>query len=96
MLQGLSGLQDFRLPGIGIRTQVPGLHAAAQTLGSRNPTQTLEVEPGKGHFGYMENQMEKKMENEMETREYIGVILGLHGDNGKNMETTIEFLQSGP
>ena len=25
----------------------------------------------------MENQMEKKMENEMETREYIGVILGI-------------------
>ena len=31
----------------------------------------------------MENQMEKKMENEMETREYIGVILGLYWDNGK-------------
>ena len=31
----------------------------------------------------MENQMEKKMENEMETREYIRVILGLYGDNGK-------------
>ena len=24
----------------------------------------------------MENQMEKKMENEIETKEYIGVILG--------------------
>ena len=34
----------------------------------------------------MENQMEKKMENEMETREYIGVILGLYGDNGKENE----------
>ena len=27
--------------------------------------------------------MEKKMEHEMETREYIGVILGLCWDNGK-------------
>ena len=27
--------------------------------------------------------MEKKMENEMETREYIGVLLGLYWDNGK-------------
>ena len=26
----------------------------------------------------MDNQMEKKMENEMETREYIGVLLGLY------------------
>ena len=31
----------------------------------------------------MENQMEKKMENDMETGEYIGVILGLYGNNGK-------------
>ena len=31
----------------------------------------------------MENQVEKKMENEMTTREYIGFILGLYGDNGK-------------
>ena len=31
----------------------------------------------------MENQMEKKMENEMETREYIGVLLGLYWDNGE-------------
>ena len=28
----------------------------------------------KCHFGILENQMEKIMENEMETREYIGVI----------------------
>ena len=27
--------------------------------------------------------MEKKMENEMETREYIRVILRLYGKNGK-------------
>ena len=27
--------------------------------------------------------MERKMENEMETREYIRVMLGLHGNNGK-------------
>ena len=47
--------------------------------------------------------MEKKMENEMETREYIGiirvysppqvertwVILELYWDNGKKMETSI-------
>ena len=27
--------------------------------------------------------MEKNMENEMETREHSGVILGLYGNNGK-------------
>ena len=27
--------------------------------------------------------MDKKMEHEMETREYIGGILGLYWDNGK-------------
>ena len=30
-------------------------------------------------LGIMENQMEKKMENEMETREYIGDAIGLYG-----------------
>ena len=33
--------------------------------------------------GYMENQMEKKMENEMETREYIGVILRFEFSHSK-------------
>ena len=35
----------------------------------------------------------EKIENEMETREYmgaiIGVILGIYWDNGKQMETSI-------
>ena len=36
----------------------------------------------------MENQMEKKMENEMETREYIG-IMGNIGIMEKKMETKV-------
>ena len=39
--------------------------------------------------------MEKKMENEVETREYVGVILRLYGGYigimEKKMETTIEY-----
>ena len=39
----------------------------------------------------MENQMEKKMENEMET----GIILGLYRDNGKSHETTMVYKDNG-
>ena len=37
----------------------------------------------------LENQMEKKMENEMETREYIGLYWGYIGKMEKKIETTI-------
>ena len=42
----------------------------------------------------MENQMEKKMENEMETREYIGVILGLLRLVTQSLSTVVEVSQS--
>ena len=49
-----------------------------------------------GYFGemettIMENQMEKKMENEMETREYIGLYSSYIGIMENKMETTIVY-----
>ena len=42
----------------------------------------------------MQNQMEKKIENEMEAREYIRIMLGLYDCVGimeKKMETTTVY-----
>ena len=38
--------------------------------------------------------MEKKMENDMETREYIGVMLGLYWDSGKENGNDYNILVS--
>ena len=53
---------------------------------------TLGVMEKKMETTIMENQMEKKMENEMETREYMRIIIfGYIGIMAKKMETSIVY-----